>query len=327
MPASTRPSILRKVLEEQLSVLAGELATLHEQELAAHEAEQRVSLRSELAENLNQAVRLLRQSEDFSQMAAVLADSSANCCRLLAVFSIEGNEVRAERVRGVSVPVAEEFASLEFPAEQAAAFNGALQTGDPVVAMTTPREISATLVQTFAHKPDDRAYILPVLVHGRPAGLIYAAGNVEMAPLELLAQSASLALEARAHPQPPATAHKADLVMIQGVAEPLPESKVPSASSDLAPPDHDLHLRAQRFARVQVAGMHLFSPDLVKRGRDAKDLYGVLQKEIDAGREMYRKSFLAERPTLIDYFHSEMLRSLAKEDAALLGEKYPGPLV
>src|SRR5947208_4003238 len=142
MAAITRPSILRKVLEEQLSVLAGELASLHEQELATREAEQRESLRGEMAETLNQAVRLLRHAEDFPHIAAVIVDSSVNFSKLLAVFSIAAGRVRAERVRGLPAQDSDMFASIDFPVEQAAAFAGALQSGDPVVAMTTPREIS-----------------------------------------------------------------------------------------------------------------------------------------------------------------------------------------
>jgi hypothetical protein len=322
MPASTRPSILRRVLEEQLSVLAGELASLHEQELAARETEQRESVRGELTETLNQTVRLLRQAEDFAQMAAILVNSSTTFCNLFAVFSIDGDRLRLERARGASPP-------LEFPVAEAAAFTGALASGDPVVTMTTAREVSPALAEAFAHEAGDRAYILPVVVRGAPVGLIYAAGSVEMAPLELLSQAAALVLESRLRPVTPAPAPKPELVMIQGVAEPaaVPERKVPSSWSELAGPDQELHLRAQRFARVQVAGMRLYSPDLVKQGRDTKNLYGVLQKDIDGGRDMFRQVFLAASPTMVDYFHLELLRTLAHEDVALLGGGYPGPLV
>jgi len=324
MPATARPSILRKVLEEQLSALAGELASLHEQEIASREAEQRETARGELAETLNQAVRLLRQAEDFSQMAAVIAESSAGFCRSIAVFAIQGDRVRAERLRGAPAEFAEQFGVLEFPVSEAAAFAGALQSGDPVVAMTTAREVSPPVVQAFAHKPDDRAYLLPVLLHGNPTGLIYATGSVEMPLLELLAQTAALSLETKLPPEPP---RKPELVSIQGIAPALPERKVPSAWADLAPPEQELHLRAQRFARVQVAGIRLFSSDLVKQGREAKNLYGVLQKDIDTGRDMFRQTFVTASPTMVDYFHLELLRMLANEDAGLLGEKYPGPLV
>ena len=327
MPASPRPSILRKVLHEQFSVLASELATLHEQELSAREAEQHESIRAELSEVLNQAVRLLRQAEDFFQMAAIVADSSTNFCKAIAIFAVEGDRVRGERARGLSSEGAEQFLSLEFAGDHAAAFAGALHSGDPVVALATPREISSELHQIFAHKPEDRGYILPVVVRDQSVGLIYAAGDVEMAPIELLAQTAALALEAKAaavEPEPPNT----ELVTIQGIApSPPAEKKLPDTWSDLAPADQELHLRAQRFARVQVAGLRLFSPDLVKQGRENKDLYGVFQKDIDSGRDVYRKSFMDATPTMVDYFHVELLRTLANEDVALLGGQYPGPLV
>ena len=325
MHASARPSILRKVLEEQFSVLAGELATLHEQELSSRETEQRQTLRGELAENLNQAVRLLRQAENLQQISAVLAESSTAFSQLLAVFSVDGDSVRAERVRGLSAEAAGQFSGLEFSITGAAAFTGAIETGDPVVAMTTPREISGALAQIFAHKPDDRACVLPLMVRGRAVGLIYASGGVEMAPLELLAQTASLVLETRNRPVEPA--RKPELVTIQGTPEAVPRRSIPASWMELSPADQEMHLRAQRFARVQVAGMQLFSPELVGQGRASKDLYGALQKEIDPAREIFRQMFVTANATVVDYFHLELLRTLANDNASLLGEKYPGPLV
>src|SRR5437868_3490463 len=316
MPVSARPSILRKVLEEQFSLLAGELATLQEQELASREMEQREIVRSELAENLNQAVRLLRHAENFQQISAVLLDSSVTFCKLLAVFSINDSTLHAERARGLSAEAAEQFSALEFPAAEAAAFTGAIESGDPVVTMTTPREISAALARIFAHNRDDRAYVLPLVVRGRATGIVYASIAVEMAPLELLAQAAALVLEGRISPaEPPAP--KPELVTIQGIPAAVPERKIPESWTDLSAPDRELHLRAQRFARVQVAGMRLFSPELVKQGRASKDLYRTLQKDVDAGREMYRQMFLTASPTMVDYFHVELLRTLANDDASL----------
>src|SRR6202035_2888996 len=102
--SAPRPSILRKVLEEQFSLLASELVALFEQELAAREAEGRQSAGYAVAERLNQAVRLLGHAEDFPQMCGVLADASAPFCNLLAVFSVNGDLIRAERVRGLSGP-------------------------------------------------------------------------------------------------------------------------------------------------------------------------------------------------------------------------------
>lgn len=322
MPSLARPSMLRKVLDDRFSLLSEELVALFEQEVAAREAETRRSARDDMAQSLNQAVRILRQADDFAQMSAVLSDSSATYCNLLAVFSINGEIVRGERVKGIGEEGQQQFHALEFPLTQAAAFASAIESRDTVVAMTTPREISAPLGEIFRQNADDRACILPIVVRQKAIGLIYASGAVEMAPLELLAQAAGLAAEVR---QPPEPAKKSELVVIQG-GRPEPR-KIPASWGELTVPDQEIHLRAQRFARVQVAGMRLFSPELVRQGRASKDLYGALQKDIDAGREMFRQMFLTASPTMLDYFHLELMRTLANDDARLLGEKYPGPLV
>jgi hypothetical protein len=319
--------MLRKVLDDQFSILASELVSLFEQNLSAAEEEQRNTLRCELAESLNQAVRMLSQAGDFDQVASVLVDSSAVFCHVLAVFSIDGETVRGARVRGLARDAAEELCSLEFRIEQAAAFAGAVQAGDPVVAMTTAREISPPLARVFAHKPDDRAYILPLFMRGKAAGLLYASGAVEMAPLELLAQAAALALEVRVSPVIVEAPKPTGLVTIQSTpAAAAQERKVPESWTQLAPPDQELHLRAQRFARVHIAGIRLYSADGVKSGRRARDLYAALQKEIDAGREAFAKTYLNATLTMLDYFHLELVRTLANDDASILGKDYPGPL-
>jgi hypothetical protein len=324
MPLAARPPILRKVLEDQFSLLAGELVALYEQELASREAELRESIRDELTEGLNQAVRRLRQADDFQQVSGVLVDTSVSHCRLFAVLAIHDGTVRAIRVRGLAGEAVERFGALEFPTKEAAAFSSVIESGDPVVAMTTPREISPGLAEILGHTSEERAYILPILVRGKTAGLIYASGAVEMAPLELLAHTAALALEVKM--RPPEAAPKPELVTIQA-GRPAAQRQIPDSWTELSTQDQELHLRAQRFARVQVAGMRLFSPDAVQQGRKSKDLYGRLQKDIDAGRAMFRQNFLAESPNMLDYFHVELLRTLANDDASLLGEKYPGPMV
>ncbi len=322
MPALAGSSMLRKVLDDQFSMLAGELVALLDHEVAMREAEIRELVRNDLAEALNQAVRMLRQADSFVQMCGVLAEGTAPYCKRFAVFSLDGDQLHAERVRGLTSEASEHFSSLEFPLGEAAAFAGAIESGDPVVAMTTPREVSAALAAAFGHESDERAYILPILAEQKPVGMIYASGEVEMAPLELLVQAAGLAVEARRVPE---SAKKSELVVIQG-GKP-PERKIPASWGELSPADQEMHLRAQRFARVQVAGMRLFSPELVRQGRAGKNLYGALQKDIDAGREMFRQTFLSATPTMPDYFHLELLRSLADDDPKLLGEKYPGPMV
>ena len=93
----------------------------------------------------------------------------------------------------------------------------------------------------------------------------------------------------------------------------------------LAPPvAHDeKDLRAQRFARVRVAEIQLYHPAQMKSGRAAGDVYGALKLQMDTAREAYREKFLTPVNGTADYLHTEFVRTLANDDAALLGPEYP----
>src|SRR5436305_358591 len=91
--------------------------------------------------------------------------------------------------------------------------------------------------------------------------------------------------------------------------------------------DQQLHLRAQRFARVQAAEMRLFKADDVQAGRMRRDIYEALRKSIDTARETFRNEFFASCTNMVDYLHLEFTRTLANDDPDLLGKSYPGPLV
>jgi hypothetical protein len=86
-------------------------------------------------------------------------------------------------------------------------------------------------------------------------------------------------------------------------------------------------LRAQRFARVRVAEIQLYHAAAMKSGRAAGDVYAALKTQIDSARDAYRETFLTPMNGTADYLHAEFVRTLANDDAALLGPGYPGPLV
>jgi hypothetical protein len=98
------------------------------------------------------------------------------------------------------------------------------------------------------------------------------------------------------------------------------------AGEALSEEEQGLHLHAQRFARVRVAEIRLYSSEAVRRGRDEKRIYAELKDEIDEARAAYEREFLPAPPSLPDYLHLELIRTLAHEDVAVLGEDYPGPL-
>jgi hypothetical protein len=102
---------------------------------------------------------------------------------------------------------------------------------------------------------------------------------------------------------------------------------VPAVSWEtLSPHDQQIHLRAQRFARVRIAGIRLQEGPAVQSGRTRHNLYQALRGSIDTARDLYRKDFFDTCPTMVDYLHLELVRTLANDDAELLGKDYPGPM-
>ena len=95
----------------------------------------------------------------------------------------------------------------------------------------------------------------------------------------------------------------------------------------LPPEEQQIHLRAQRFARVKAAEIRLYHPDVVQMGRLRRNLYDTLRQPIDDARQAFRTQFFPACPSMVDYLHLELTRTLANENPDLLGSTYPGPLV
>ena len=301
------------------------------EQLFHNETEARVSVSVQaaeqaLAESLNQAVRRLRQTGSFAEMAAVLCDASQPFAKTCAVFHVNETLIGGERMRPATEETAAEFAALRLAANEAAAFATVIESREPVVALCSPAEVSACLAHLLNPAAGEKAHLFPITVVGTSVGILYASGAVESAAVELLAQTASAVLEARQRPVLRASTNASpDLVRIEPAGVPV-AGRAPEWE-ELSAADRHLHLRAQRFARVQVAEIRLYRADAVKSGRARGDLYGALQDAIDSGRKTFQQRFLAASATMPDYFHRELVRTLADDKPAWLGEKYPGPLV
>jgi len=263
-----------------------------------------------LSEELDQAVRRLTQSASVEDARTVLVDVTAPFSDCAIVFSIRDGIARAERMRRPASEqnpdgTAESLPSLQIPVSEAASFSAAIQTHDPVVAMNTPNEVSAALIGLFGDNPEQKAYVFPLTVRGETSALLYAAGGVQPAILEVLAQVGALHLEklaaesraawapARTMAAGSAAAGGSELV---GISSPWRQPEIPPEPAgaamarkgrlewwDLSRQDQQLHLSAQRFARVQVAEMRLSKPDALRNGRAQRDIYRGFKEPIDAG--------------------------------------------
>jgi len=326
MSSAAPTSSLRQLLENRLSQLSAEVEGLF--------AEVQERGRSESAGQLNQAVRRIRQSADVDQLCATLADAAAEFSSGAALFRVEGDIAKGERIRGVSEENAEHFRELEIPFAAAPALAGAVESRDPVTAATTPGEVSARMVALAGHSSDGRVSIFPVVVREGVPALVYAWGRVQGSALELLAQVAGAIWSELSKPAAPVVSP--ELVQIAPAGEssvtPVsaphpPDTQPPSEWGSLSAQEQTIHLRAQRYARVHVAEMRLYEPDAVQTGRAERKLYHLLRRQIDGGREEFRRDFFTPCPSMVDYFHLELVRTLANDDADLLGKEYPGPMV
>ncbi|MDQ3585185.1 MAG: hypothetical protein M3407_05370, partial [Acidobacteriota bacterium] len=84
------------------------------------------------------------------------------------------------------------------------------------------------------------------------------------------------------------------------------------------------HNDARRFARLLVSEIKLYNEQKVKDGRVESNLYERLREEIDRSRQMYDKRVAPNVAARYDYFHHELVSTLAEGDAGKLGGGYPG---
>ncbi|HKY42092.1 MAG TPA: hypothetical protein VJM50_03305 [Pyrinomonadaceae bacterium] len=126
---------------------------------------------------------------------------------------------------------------------------------------------------------------------------------------------------------------------------PEPVEAVPVEATSAAPPrrrygqdselpvevsseeERRLHNDARRFARLLISEIKLYNEQKVSEGRFEHDLYDRLREYIDRSREMYDKRVKAEVAARYDYFHGELVNTLAEGDASKLGANYPGATV
>jgi hypothetical protein len=93
---------------------------------------------------------------------------------------------------------------------------------------------------------------------------------------------------------------------------------------DVSDEERRLHNDARRFARLLVSEIKLYNEQKVREGRMENDIYERLREDIDRSREMYDKRVAPPVAARYDYFHQEIVNTLAEGDPSKLGGSYPG---
>jgi hypothetical protein len=272
--------------------------------------------RESFAVTLNLGLRRLRAVSTIGEAAALGVELASGYADKVAVFLFRDGAAHAEATRNLGQQ------AIEFSPNEAAAFQTAIETRDPVVAMGTAPEISMALAERLGAEEEQRVFLYPMAIRGEVQAVLLAAGNVQPAALELIAGMAALQMETLTRATP-----SKELVTIAGLANPEEARAAANAWHELSPELQSLHLKAQRKARLRVAEMQLEHRQAVQRGRGKADIYSELKEPIDQARDEFRREFLASTPTMVDYLYLELIRGLAQGDDRLLGPGFPGPLI
>ncbi|HEY1657679.1 MAG TPA: hypothetical protein VGG14_04990 [Candidatus Sulfotelmatobacter sp.] len=110
-----------------------------------------------------------------------------------------------------------------------------------------------------------------------------------------------------------ASAHAASAAAPAVAADPL---------AGLSAEDADVHRKAQRFARLLVDEIKLYNQAKVAEGRRNKDLYDRLKEDIDKSKGTFQKRYGSTVAASGDYFQAELVRSLAEDDASVMGANF-----
>jgi len=260
-------------------------------------------------------------------VAVLYADSGALDSEAINLEALE----TLVRVAGMAVEL---LAGRAAPAQQAAA----PQPAEAVGIQEAPAAVEATPEAYVPTAEYDE--ITPVVEESAPP--VVTAFEVQPEP-----QPAEIQPEPQPEPQMESLPIEVSPALVETPVEAPAESAAPPAETaapaatprrrygmDVELPievaneeERRLHNDERRFARLLVSEIKLYNEQKVADGRAQKDLYERLREYIDRSREMYDKRVKPEVAQRYDYFHHELINTLAEGDETRLGSAYAGAKV
>lgn len=287
---------------------------------------------------LLESIRGLDGATSLSEVLDALAFAAAREAARAAVVVLRGDRIQGWKVSGFG-PRDAQPKSIDLPLADAGVIGMAVGAARVV---TTRDGQSAAAGPGFEQLPADRMGLaVPVIVGGRVVSVLYADGvtmdgNERPVPsgwpevIEVLARHAGRCLEAL-------TTQKTAAPRIQGAAG---APGVPGASgakgvgagaaTAIADPgaegtggamkaSTEPDAAARRTARLLVSEIRLYHEPAVNEGRQHGNLLTRLGAEIEQARRIYDEQVPAGIRGRTDFFHQELVRTLAGGDATLLG--------
>ena len=322
---------------EQRAHLAAAQAEQRAREAAQQSAREAVdaavaSARAELnaadratGERLVDAIRAIDRARSLSEILDALATGAGREAARVGILLVRGEQLHGWRFVGFG-PAFEPANQTELSLGDARLIGEAVRAGVAVSADTSGRRAAPP----FAQLADGReALAVPIPIGGQVVSVLYAdqgpadtegcASSVTWrSTLEVMARHCARCLEAL-------TAFRTARVLTD-----RPDGALAASNEGLdagAPPTggrvetetEEGSESARRYARLLVSEIKLYHEAAVVAGQRGRDLATRLGDEIARARVLYEQRVAAHHRQGADYFHAELVRTLANGDASLLG--------
>ena len=358
MPENTRVedivrSAVNQALERQLASLRETVVQEVLREIGSTQLSKGVHSQSSSA-TLQKAVLAIQSGTNQKEILRALLDNTVLYSGRAALFVIKAGA--ATGWQGTSFSNNESIRDFSFDVSSGLA-ERVMQSRTAESGSTS--EIDQHFISKFGAASDGHAIVLPLLLKDKISALVYAdagldGGTLDDAALDVLVRATSAWLEVisqrkQAHKEgaaePEAThsvsaandpfaAHTpihtakaqhgveaAPAAMSAAAAWGGPAAAV-STTEIPAGADGEIHRKAQRFARLLMDDIKLYTQAKVSEGRKHKDLYDRLKEDIEKSRTTYHKRYGNTLAGAADYFNQELIRSLAEDDVSLLGSNF-----
>jgi len=294
---------------------------------------------------LEAAMAALQDVTTQADILNVLLDFAARFSGRVALFVVRGDAASVWQARGF--PDDNGLRNFSLNLADAAVMR-VVQERIPVAAGL---DFDPNFLAKVGHAAGGNAILLPLVLREKVSALVYAdcgleGGKLDVAALKLLMRSAGMWLEVLSlrkaltgapamEPAAPPPPERATVVTTSVapdraaavVASAAPASRaaaVAAPESEWIAKEREVHLRAQRFARLLVDEIKLYNQAKVAEGRAGRDLYERLKDDIEKSRASYDKRYGSSPAASADYFTKELVRILADDDVSLLGTSFPG---
>jgi hypothetical protein len=274
---------------------------------------------------LLESVRGLDGATTLTEVLDALAVAAAREAARAAVLVLRAERMTGWKMAGFG-PRDAQPKSIDMPLAESGVIGLAVGAAR---AVTTRDSQTAAIGPGFETLPADRTGLaVPVIVGGRVVAVVYAdtvtldgherpVSSSWPELIEVLARHAGRCLEALT----------AQRTQAPKVAPPhgAPAPTAPSGPSSATPASTMMQITdgvaaaARRTARLLVAEIRLFHEPAVDEGRRDRNLLSRLAPEIEKARQAYNEQVPAGVRGHADFFHQELIRTLAGGDPSLLG--------